>query len=123
MAKHTILIVEDEALITLQIMEILTGAGYDVIGALTRGEEVLEEIGVSRPPDLIFMDVGLMGELNGIETARAIRERSEVPIIFITAYEDEKTMTEIRDISHSWYIPKPFEDKNILEAIEQFDLE
>jgi DNA-binding response OmpR family regulator len=123
MAKRSILIVEDEALITLQIMEILTYAGYDVIDAVTRGEEVLEKISGSCPPDLILMDIGLMGKLDGIETARAIRGKSEVPIIFITAYGNGKTMSDIRNISCSSYIPKPFEDESILEAIRKFETE
>lgn len=115
-AKKTVLIVEDEALITFQIMEILTDAGYDVIGTLISGEEAVEQIGIGPPPGLILMDVGLSGKLNGIETAKAIRKLSDVPIVFISAYEDEKIIAGIGDIPYTGYIPKPFEDSSIVEA-------
>ena len=116
MEKKTVLIVEDEALITFQIMEILTGAGYDVIDTVLSGEEAVEKIGMEPSLDLILMDIGLLGKLTGLETAKAIREQSEVPIVFITAYEDEKTVAGIQDIPRSCIIPKPFEDSSILEA-------
>jgi two-component system, response regulator PdtaR len=111
--------VEDEALITFRIMEILTNAGYEVIGAATTGEGAVEKIGLRSSPDLILMDIGLMGKLNGIETAMAIRERSGVPIVFITAYENEKILADVQNIPRSCYIPKPFEDTSIIETVEK----
>jgi CheY-like chemotaxis protein len=122
MAKHSILIVEDEALIMLQITEILTSAvRRDRCSHAGRRSprEDRNVIPARSDPHGHRTD----GELDGIETAMAIREKSEVPIIFITAYENEKTMSDIQNISCSCYIPKPFEDESILEAVRKFEPE
>jgi DNA-binding NarL/FixJ family response regulator len=117
--RKSVLVVEDEPLITFMIMEILAGAGYEVAGTVASGEEAVKKIGLQPSPGLVLMDIGLIGKLNGIETAKAIRERSRVPIVFFAAYESENIIADIPDIPRSCYIPKPFENTSIIEAVDK----
>jgi DNA-binding NarL/FixJ family response regulator len=119
MAIKPVLIVEDEPLITFRIMEILTRAGYDAICTVSSGGEAVEKIGMEPSPGLFLIDIGLFGKPNAIGTAKAIRERSDIPIVFFTAYENENGMAGIQDIPRSCIIPKPFEDSSILEAVQK----
>ena len=116
--KPTILIVEDEGLIALHISEMLANAGYDTPDPVPTGEEALEYLMTAPLPDLVLMDIGLAGKINGIETARRIQERSAIPVIFLTAYSDEKRICDAGLASPCWRLTKPFEERDLLAAIE-----
>jgi CheY-like chemotaxis protein len=116
--KATILIVEDEGLIALHISEILAHAGYRVADLLPSGEDALEYLSKTPPPDLILMDIGLAGKMNGIETARRIREHSDIPVIFLTAYSDKIRIHEAGEVSAFERIRKPFTEKDLIAAVE-----
>ena len=116
--KATILIVEDEGLIALHISEILANAGYRVADLLPSGEDALEYLSKTPPPDLILMDIGLAGNMNGIETARRIREHSDIPVLFLTAYSDQIRIREAGEVSTFERIRKPFTEKDLISAVE-----
>ncbi len=117
MTKKTILIVEDEGLITLHMTELLEKAGYRVIGQEYSGEMVLRVLEQSPLPDLILMDIGLAGSLDGIETARQIRQRFSIPLIFVTAYTSERMLERMREVAPDGVIVKPFVESDLLNLV------
>ena len=118
MTPASVLVVEDEGLIALQLMELLSKAGYHVPDAVASGEEALEVLGRTTTPDLILMDIGLPGGMDGIETARRIREKIDIPVIFITAYTNERILSRMEGLSSVSYLVKPFPDLDLLSGIE-----
>ena len=91
--------------------------GYQVLGIVDNGEEAVEKAGETTP-NLILMDIVLKGEMDGIEAAQEIRERYNIPIIYLTAYSDEKTLQRAKVTEPFGYVLKPFEDREIQSAIE-----
>lgn len=117
MTGETILVVEDEGLIALYLTELMEKAGYKVIGAASSGEMVLRALEESPRPDLILMDIGLAGSLDGIETTRQIRQKTAIPLIFVTAYTSDDTLERVRGVAADGYISKPFLDKDLLDLV------
>jgi two-component system, response regulator PdtaR len=117
MTGETILVVEDEGLIALHLTELLERAGYRVPDPIFAGEMVLEMLEKSPEPDLILMDIGLAGSLDGIETARQIRQRFSIPLIFVTAYTSDRMIERIREIAPDGVIVKPFVDTDLLALV------
>lgn len=112
-----ILIVEDEAIVAMEIQDRLEALGYSVAGTLARGEAVLDQI-EEIVPDLILMDIMLNGDLDGIETAEHVRTTNDLPIVFLTAYSDDKTLERAKGAAPYGYIVKPFEERDLHAAIE-----
>ena len=119
MTPPLILIVEDEGLIALHLMEILTNAGYRVLEPVASGEEALMQLEERAPPDLILMDITLDGCLDGIETTRQIRKRHAIPVIFLTAHSNSQIISRAKEVSPCGYIVKPVMDKDLLEHVER----
>lgn len=117
MTGETIMVVEDNGLIALHLMKILENAGYRVLEPIYSGERVLRLLGNSPEPDLILMDVGLAGTLDGIETARQILQKYSIPLIFITAYTSEHTSERMREIAYCGIIRKPFIQEDLVRSI------
>lgn len=118
MAKNKIAIVEDEGIVAMDISKCLTSLGYDVAFISDSGEKVLEIVEDSRP-DLILMDVELKGKLNGLETAKMLREKYDIHIVFLTAFEDETTLNRIGELSPDGYLVKPFEDEHLQNTLKR----
>jgi len=114
-----VLIVEDEGLIALHIEEILERAGYHIPALIPSGELALQYLETSPPPDLIIMDIGLCGKIDGIETARHIRKNLAVPVIFISAYSNKNRIDEALAISPGGYLLKPFEENDLLAVVRR----
>ena len=112
-----VLIVEDEGLIALEMMEFLTREGYRVPEPVSSGEEAVERCRGPRLPDLILMDITLAGKIDGIEAARRIREQFMVPVIILTAREDDRTVKRIRELAPEGYLVKPASREELLAAI------
>ena len=89
MTNVTIMLVEDEIIVAADVKNRLESMGYDVLGIFDTGEEAIQKAGELRP-NLILMDIVLKGELDGIDAAQKIRELYDIPIIYLTAYSDEK---------------------------------
>ena len=90
--------------------------GYNVIGMISSGEEVLNII-ENNEIDLIFMDIQLKGELDGIDTAMQIRKSFDIPIVYTTANSDLKTHKKIEQTEPYEYLIKPFDDTQLQIAI------
>jgi CheY-like chemotaxis protein len=117
MTAKSILIVEDEGLIALHLIEILTNAGYRVLDPVASGEEALRYLEKIPPPDLVLMDITLDGPLDGIETARLIRRKYSVPVVFLSAHSNGHIMARAQEVSPHGYIVKPVMEKDLLENI------
>ncbi len=70
-------------------------------------------------PDLILMDIGLAGSLDGIETLREIRKQFSIPVIFITAYTSPAILERIQEVRPDGYIVKPFMDNDLLALVRK----
>ena len=100
-----ILIVEDEGIIALELKKKLEKKGYQVIRIVSSGEEAVEWVMKSRP-DLVLMDIKLNGPMTGIEAAREILSRVNLPIIYLTAFSDEKILDEAKITEPFGYLVK-----------------
>jgi len=116
MAKTEILIVEDERITAEDIRLSLGGLGYAVTGMASSGEEAIRKA-KELHPDLVLMDIVLGGDMDGIEAAKRIRARFNIPVVYLTAYADEKTLERAKVTQPFGYILKPFDDKQNLENI------
>lgn len=117
MDREKILVVEDESIIAMDIQLSLQNLGYDVPCVASTGEEAIAKVSKYRP-DLILMDINLEGEMNGIEAAVIIRSRFKVPVVFLTAFADSKTLESAKKAEPLGYITKPFSDTDIRVAVE-----
>jgi len=116
-----ILIVEDERIVALNLQKRLEKLGYQVCASVRTGEEAVDAAGASEP-DLILMDIRLPGELDGTEAARAIWERFQVPVVYVTAFADEETLDRVKTTEAYGYVVKPFNPVE-LHAVIQLALE
>lgn len=102
-----ILIVEDEGLIALDLQKKVEQAGYKVLATADNAEDALRET-ERLQPSLVFMDIRLRGEMDGVDTADQIRRRFHLPVIFVTAHADRETLNRARITEPFGYIVKPF---------------
>lgn len=116
--KPSVMIVEDEVLIAMDINECLVERGYKVPAICKRGSEAVLKAAEFKP-DAILMDIMLEGTMDGIEAAAEILKLIDVPIIFLTANQDKKTMESAKRIIDYGYIVKPYNDDEIIEIIEK----
>ena len=112
-----ILIVEDEVIVAMELQDRLEDLGYDVLDAVTRGEDAIERA-ADLHPTLILMDIMLDGELDGIEAAQRIRAEHEIPVVFLTAYSDDSTLERAKEVAPFGYIVKPFEERELYATVE-----
>ncbi len=111
-----VLIVEDEALIVSDLSRCLQTAGYEVVGNASNGIEAIELI-EALSPDVVLLDIKLQGAVDGIEIGAQIFDRWDVPVIFITAMGDERTMRRAQTARPGAYLVKPFKDCDLLAAL------
>jgi CheY-like chemotaxis protein len=111
-----VLIVEDEGIVAEDLKGHLTLMGYDVVGTAYSGKQAVALATESRP-DIVLMDVALPGGMDGIATAERMHETIDVPIIFITAYADEKTLERATAIEPFGYLIKPFDERELHATI------
>ena len=117
MESAKIMVVEDEGIIAQDIKNCLENLGYTVPEVVFTGHEAIEKAGKIRP-DLILMDIVLKGDIDGIETATEIKSRYSIPIVYLTAYEDDKTLKRAKLTEPLGYILKPFEERYLRSSIE-----
>ena len=112
MTQVRVMIVEDEAITAMATGAMLKRLGHQVLAAVGSGQEAINAFRRQRP-DLVLMDIRLDGDLDGIETAQAIRRDSNVPVVFVSAYVDEKTRSRA-DATHPFaFIPKPLDEYDL----------
>lgn len=113
----TILVVEDNPIVARDLQNTLRRLGHAAPTVVASGEAAIDEA-VALRPDLILMDVGLSGPLDGIDAARAIRARVEVPVVFMTALSDDATLRRAWEAGPLGYVLKPLEPRSLRAAIE-----
>jgi signal transduction histidine kinase/DNA-binding response OmpR family regulator len=115
---NKILVVDDEATITMQLEERLTAMGYEVCGTASSGEEAVELARALRP-DIILMDIMMSKDgMDGIQASEKIKEELDIPVIFLTAYSDDEIVCRAKRIEPFGYILKPFETMEVRSNIE-----
>lgn len=112
-----ILLVEDNKIIGQNIKKILEFVGYDVIGPIRSGEEALKTV-EQEHYDLAVLDIELEGRLSGLEVAENLAIKSNAPIIFITGILDQSVREKAVAIGARFFINKPFNERNLVNAID-----
>ncbi len=115
-APAKILIVEDEALIAREIQHRLTNMGWEVVG-IAMGREAID-LAVDKEPDLLLSDIHLKHGLSGIDLAKEIKELIDIPVVFLTAYSDDDTVSKAKAVTPFGYIIKPVENRDLQITIE-----
>jgi len=117
MAGESVLIVEDEPIVVLDMKSRLRKLGYQVVADARTGEEAVSTAKELRP-DVVLMDIQLEGEMDGIDAAEEIRHQIDAPVIFVTANTDDETRARAKTSQASGYILKPFNEREIEVIIE-----
>ncbi|MGB3798222.1 MAG: response regulator transcription factor [Lewinella sp.] len=112
-----ILIVEDEAIVAMEIESTLGQLGYRIAGKTRNGDQALDLLAAGNL-DLALLDINIRGSRNGIDLARIIRKKYDFPFVFLTAYSDRETVDALKDTMPYGYIVKPFNRGDLLTAIE-----
>lgn len=119
-----ILIVEDEKIVALDLKRRLTKLGYQVTGMVASGEKALTLVD-HELPNIVLMDIHIQGDMDGIETAARLQKLHSIPIIYLTAYSEEKTVARAKTTKPYGYLLKPFSDRElhiiIQVSIERFE--
>jgi PAS domain S-box-containing protein len=112
-----VLIVDDEVVVAEDIRRQLRLLGYTVVGVASSGVDAIR-FGAEHQPDLILMDIKLKGSMDGIEAARAIQAKCDIPVIYLTAFSDDDTLKRARHTLPLAYLIKPFVSTDLRAAVE-----
>jgi PAS domain S-box-containing protein len=115
--KPSVLIVEDDGLIALSLVQLLQKAGYDVPDPVASGEDAIRAVTANKP-DLILMDIGLEGAMDGIEAAQKIRALADIPIVYLTAYTNDLRLKQAKLTEPYGYLVKPAHSRELKATIE-----
>ena len=115
-ARRTVVIAEDETLIRMDLAEMLTEEGYDVVGQAGDGARAIE-LADEHHPDLVILDVK-MPVLDGIAAAEAIAAKRIAPVVILTAFSQRDLVERARDAGAMAYLVKPFTQSDLVPAIE-----
>jgi two-component system, response regulator PdtaR len=111
-----VVIAEDEAIIRLDLKEILEEEGYEVVGESGRGDEAVELVRAQNP-DLVILDIKMPG-LDGLAAAREITAERRAAVLILTAFSQRDLIDQARDAGALAYLIKPFQKSDLLPAIE-----
>ena len=117
MVHEKILIVEDEVITAKVLENLLTSLGYTVVARVKTGETAIKTAGQYRP-DFVLMDIVLEGTMDGIEAAAEIRKRFGIPVIYLTAFSDNETISRAKETDPYGYLVKPFVKETIHSTIQ-----
>jgi len=112
-----VLVTEDEVIVRKDIERCLTQLGYNIIATADNGADAIS-LALKHEPNICLMDIMIKGDMNGIEAAQEIKSKIDVPVIFLTAYADEDTLSKAKVAEPHGYILKPFKDVDIQTAVE-----
>lgn len=112
-----ILIVEDEAIAAMDIQNRLNNHGFEVVGTASKGKEAIDKAGELKP-DIILMDITLKGDMDGIEAAEQIKTLFDIPVIYMSAFSDEKTFERIKLSNPYGFVNKPVSSELLIVSIE-----
>ena len=117
MEKASLLIVEDELIVALDLQKSIENDGYIVAGHTDKGEDAILLAG-NLHPDLVLIDISLAGEIDGIEAASQIRARFDLPVIFLTEFGNNSVIKRALKAEPYGYILKPYDERELFIAIE-----
>jgi CheY-like chemotaxis protein len=117
MKPCNVLVIEDEAVIAMDLEEKLRKLGHQVVGQGTSGEEAVEQAREKRP-DLILMDIRLQRGMDGIDAARTIRQKLDIPVVYLTALSDDATVDRAKLTEPLAYILKPIQERELRVILE-----
>ena len=114
--KARILVVEDQRIIALDLATTINKAGHEAIGIESKGEKAIMAAEALKP-DLVFMDISLSGDMDGIETASVIWKKFRIPVIYVTGNYDMNTIEKSKSANAYGYLVKPVDDCGIRTII------
>jgi CheY-like chemotaxis protein len=117
LTKINIAVVEDEGIVAMDIKKSLQVLGYNVPFISDSGEKAIRILEDNKA-DLVLMDIVLKGKMDGIETAKIIINKMNIPVIFLSAFEEESTQERAEILNMCGYLVKPFDDNNLKTIIE-----
>lgn len=109
MSNIKILLVEDEMIIARELRHSLFALGYETVGHARTGEAAIEMAGALQP-DLILMDIHLASAMDGITAALTIKEQYAIPLIFLSAFNGNESLAQVKAAQPVGYLPKPFDE-------------
>ena len=112
--KKNILIVEDEAIIAGSLKQCFQALNYNILKIVSQGQDAVASVDKNNP-DIIFMDISLLGEMDGYQAMRAIRQSSPVPVIYLTGGDQDQLDKKAKGTKPYDYLIKPF-DFDVLES-------
>lgn len=115
--KTRLLIVEDERIVAMDLRQRLERFGYEVVDIAASGKKAVELV-EEHHPDMVLMDIRIQGDMDGIQTAGMLRDRFDMPHIYITAHRDDETIGRAKHTEPFGYLLKPFNDREIQTTIE-----
>jgi CheY-like chemotaxis protein len=118
MLPPQVLIVEDERIIALDLRRRLTRLGYAVVAMASSAAEAIAQAQV-HGPDLVLMDIGLPGEITGLEAAACIWETLKIPIVYVTAFADAQTFAQAKTPPPLLAVRKPFNAAQLQRTLAQ----
>jgi CheY-like chemotaxis protein len=117
MPKVKILIVEDDDVLARVISWRLGNLGYEVCGRTVTSAETMELLAIEKP-DLVFMDINIKGDIDGIETAKLIKNEFKLPVVYLTSHCDGPTLERAKATRPDGFVLKPFADNDLRVAVE-----
>ena len=117
MDKIDILIVEDEAIVALEIKRTILKMGFGVTDMVTNYDDAIKSV-KEKLPNIVLLDIYLKNSKDGIETAHAIKEIASVPIIYLTAFCDDKTIERAVETNPIGYLVKPFKREDLKSTLQ-----
>lgn len=117
MKKTKILVVEDEAIVAKDIQNTLIKLGYDVPATASSSVTAFQKVEELKP-DLVFLDIKLKGDIDGIEIAEQIKKAYKIPVIFLTSFVDKTTLDRAKVTEPYGYIVKPFNETDLQTTVE-----
>lgn len=112
-----VLVVEDDAIVSLELVEKVRKFGYLPIGPARTGDDAIA-MALNEDPDIILMDIILDGKMNGIDAVNNIREKKDIPVIYVTASSDRETVEKAKSTTPFGYLVKPIDEKELVITIE-----
>lgn len=121
MESKKVLVIEDDNILALFYKSLLKRMGYNVVGVIKNSNDVNEAV-ERLMPDILLMDVKIAGVLDGIETARHLRQNKEMPIVFTTGNSEPETMQRAKEIVNSYYLIKPIMENDLKKVFEGLEV-
>ena len=114
--RHSILIVEDDAIMALTMNDELSALGYEVVAVTDNGREAIA-LARAQQPDLVILDVRLRGDTDGIATAVAITESISTQIVFVTAHVDAESRRAMAAVAYAGLLAKPYTSDQLARTV------